>query len=240
MRILIVDDEPLARERLKSLIAATGRDTVCGEADSGQAALNLIGECQPDVLLMDIRMPGMDGLEAAQQVAKLQPAPAVIFTTAFDQHALAAFETRAMDYLLKPVGRVRLEEALERVRERLDHGTSDKTQKAGAHICARGRNKIELIPLEEVIYLRADKKYITVRHLHGEALIEDSLKALEEKHPRQFIRIHRNALVNPAYLSGLERDRNGRLCTTFRNIDDCLEVSRRHSSEIRALVLGNR
>lgn len=237
MRVLIVDDEQLARERLKALIADNGEDEICGEAGTGTAALEQAASCRPEVVLMDIRMPGLDGLDAARELAKLHPPPAVIFTTAYDQHALAAFETRAVDYLVKPVRRERLQEALSRVRERLESTPPAAGTNGRAHICARGRKRVELVPIEDVIYLQAEQKYVTVRHLGGEVLIEEPLKALEKEYADRFTRIHRNALVAKEYISGLERDRNGHLYVTFKNIDDRLEVSRRHAADLRELVL---
>ncbi|MEJ2480332.1 MAG: LytTR family DNA-binding domain-containing protein [Acidihalobacter sp.] len=237
MRVMIVDDELPARERLKALIADSGDDEVCGEAANGEEALRAAGECRPEVVLMDIRMPGMDGLDAARELAKLHPPPAVVFITAYDQHALAAFETRAVDYLLKPVRRERLEEALDRVRERSGAAQAPTEQPGRAHICARGRKRVELVPIEDVIYLQAEQKYITVRHRDGEVLIEEPLKALEAEFGDRFTRVHRNALVARDYISGLERDRLGHLYVTFKHIDDRLEVSRRHAAALRELVL---
>lgn len=239
MRVMIVDDELPARERLKALLADSGEDEVCGEAANGETALRVAGECRPEVVLMDIRMPGMDGLDAARELAKLHPPPAVVFTTAYDQHALAAFEARAVDYLLKPVRRERLAEALDRVRERLGTAPAPSGQAGGrAHICARGRKRVELVPIENVIYLQAEQKYITVRHRDGEVLIEEPLKALEAEFGVRFTRIHRNALVAREYISGLERDRAGHLYVTFKHIDDRLEVSRRHAAALRGLILN--
>lgn len=237
MRVLIVDDEPLARERLKALLSDSGVDEVCGEAGSGEAALRLAAECRPEVVLMDVRMPGIDGLKAARELAKLHPPPAVVFTTAYDQHALAAFDARAVDYLLKPVRRARLEEALNRVREHNNGASNAPVEQPGrAHLCARGHKRVELVPIEDVIYLQAEQKYITVRHLGGEVLIEESLKGLETEFRGRFTRIHRNALVARDYIAGLERDRSGHLYVTFKPIDDRLEVSRRHAAEVRELI----
>lgn len=237
MRILIVDDEMPARERLKALVADGGEHEVCGEADNGAKALEVAAECDPQIVLMDIRMPGMDGLDAARELAKLSHPPAVIFTTAYEQHALAAFETRALDYLLKPVRRERLEEALNRVRERV-MPTPAVSLPGRSHICARAHKRIELVPVEDVIYLQADQKYVTVRHRGGEVLIEEPLKALEAEFGERFTRVHRNALVARAYIAGLERDQGGHLYVSFKEIDDQLEVSRRHAASLRELVLN--
>ncbi|APZ41748.1 LytR/AlgR family response regulator transcription factor [Acidihalobacter ferrooxydans] len=237
MRVLIVDDEMLARERLKTLLGESAEDEVCGEASNGAMALEVAAECHPEVVLLDIRMPGVDGLQAARELARLHPPPAVIFTTAYEQHALAAFETRAVDYLLKPVRRERLAEALDRVRERHSTPARSAPAEGRAHICARGHKRVELIPIDDVIYLQAGQKYVTVRHRDGEALIDEPLKALEAEFGERFMRIHRNALVAREHLAGLERDRSGQLYVAFKGIDDRLEVSRRHAAIVRERVL---
>lgn len=242
MRVMIVDDEPLARERLKALLPDCGDYTLCGEASNGEEALQTAARCHPDIVLMDIRMPGIDGMAAARRLAELQDAPAVIFTTAYDQHALSAFEAQASDYLLKPVRRERLQEALARAQRltrpqlaNVQQGT-EEINEGRSHLCARSRGRLELVPIEAVYYLQADHKYVTVRHPGGEMLIEESLKALEEEFARRFLRVHRNALVACAHIAGLERDGRGRLTVYFKGIDDRLEVSRRHAAEVRESV----
>lgn len=243
MRVMIVDDEPLARERLKALLLDCGDYVVCGEASNGEEALRVAASSHPDIVLMDIRMPGIDGMTAARRLAELHDAPAVIFTTAYDQHALSAFEAQAADYLLKPIRRERLHEALTRVgrltRPQLasaQHAAEQVEPQGRSHLCARSRGRIELVPLEDVYYLQADHKYVTVRHPRGEILIEESLKTLEEEFAARFLRIHRNALVARAHVAGLERDARGRLIVYFKGIGDRLEVSRRHAAEVREAV----
>lgn len=239
---MIVDDEPLARERLKTLLVDCGDYTLCGEASNGAEALIKAASCHPDIVLMDIRMPGIDGMAAARQLADLHDAPAVIFTTAYDQHAISAFEAQAADYLLKPVRQERLQEALQKA-QRLTRpqlaniqNVSHEPNEGRRHLCARSRGRLELVPIEEVFYLLAEHKYVTVRYPRGEILIEESLKALEEEFPRRFLRIHRNALVSRAHITGLERDPRGKLTVRFKAIDDKLEVSRRHASEVREAI----
>ncbi len=238
MKCIIVDDESLARQRLIKLLQELDYVEVCGEAASGEAALALAGQVKADTILLDIRMPGMDGLETAQHLSKLEPAPAVIFTTAYGDHALEAFEARAIDYLLKPIDRPRLAQALEKAQRlsaaQLDElATVTPESPARTHLCARVRGNLELIPIENVLYLLADNKYVTVRTQDSEVLIEESLKALEEEFADHFMRIHRNALVARAALRGLGKNSLGQTCIVIAGIDDRLEISRRLLPEVR-------
>lgn len=238
MRVLIVDDESLARARLRGLIEALDGWEVAGEGANGREALELIERERPDIVLLDIRMPGMDGLEAARHMGQLEEPPAVIFTTAYGDHALAAFEAQAVDYLLKPIRRERLVQALERARRPTRAvlaalGSDAVEERARTHICARYRGTLELVPVEQVIYFQADQKYVTVRHSGGSVLIEESLKSLEDEFGERFLRIHRNALVAEAHMAGLETQGTSQASVTFRDIDDRLEVSRRHLPTVR-------
>lgn len=238
MRILISDDEPLARERLRSLIDEIGGMEVAGEACNGKACLELARKLTPDIVLLDIRMPGMDGLEAAAHLSHWEEPPAVVFTTAYGDHALAAFESNAVDYLLKPIRKQRLKQALHKA-QRLSPGqlsavkedTGDK--QARTHICVQSRQTMLLIPLEEIFYFHADHKYITVRHRRGENLIEDSLKALEQEFQGRFIRTHRSTLVSTSFLTGIEKTANGHR-VVLRGIPDRPEISRRHLASLKA------
>ncbi|MEJ2346655.1 MAG: LytTR family DNA-binding domain-containing protein [Gammaproteobacteria bacterium] len=238
MRVLITDDEAPARARLRALVDEIGRHEVVAEAASGSDALALCERLQPDALLLDIRMPGIDGLETARHLAQLEHPPAVIFTTAYDQHAVEAFDASAVDYLLKPIRRERLEEALDKV-QRLTRaqlaavGAQAGQDRTRTHICARIRGNLRLIPVDEVLYFMADQKYVIVRHLRGEVLVEESLKSLEQEFGGRFLRIHRNALVAKAYLEGMERAAGGRLLVRLRHVEEGLEVSRRHAAEVR-------
>ena len=244
MKILIVDDEVPARSRLRSLVDAIGDHQVIGEAGNGLDALAACERLRPEVVLLDIRMPGMDGLEAAARLCVAAEPPAVIFVTAYGDHALAAFEAEAVDYLLKPVRRERLAEALKKARRlnraQLDALTEARAQpdegKPREHLLCRRRGMLELIPIDEVRFLQADQKYVTVNHLQGEDLIEDSLKRLEEEFGDRFVRIHRNALVSRYHLGGLERDRDGQYFARVRDWDGQLEVSRRHVAEVKGLI----
>jgi two-component system response regulator AlgR len=245
MRILIVDDEPLARSRLRSLVEDLQEHEVVGEAENGRGAVERCAELEPDVVLLDIRMPGMDGLEAARHIAGAQVPPAVIFTTAYDDHALAAFETRAVDYLLKPVRAARLSDALAGARRHtraqlnvlqetaVAHGNDVRT-----HICARVRDSLKLVATENIYYFLAEHKYVTVRHSDGELLVEEALKDLAEEFRDRFTRVHRNALVANHYIAGLHKTSESRQVIAFRDIDDRIEVSRRHLPQVRKKLRG--
>lgn len=242
MRVLIVDDEAPARLRLRGLLQQLDNVSVAGEAADGAEALRQVGALNPDVVLLDIRMPGIDGLECARQLAGLATPPAVIFTTAYDKFAINAFEVQAMDYLVKPVRRERLEAALKRVlrpnaaqRAALESNASS-VEGRRRQLCVRVRDTLRLIDVENVFYFRADQKYVTVRHSAGEVLIEDSLRSLEEEFEQEFVRIHRNALVAVRAIDGLEKDDEGHFHLRLRGLDEKLEVSRRLVPEVRKLI----
>ncbi|MCM8857542.1 MAG: LytTR family DNA-binding domain-containing protein [Candidatus Thiodiazotropha sp.] len=241
MKILVVDDEVLARQRLVALIEEIGQPyQLAGEAANGEEALQKFNQIGADLVLMDIRMPGMDGLEAARQMAESDHPPAVIFTTAYEEHALQAFESAAQDYLLKPVRRVRLLAALQRsqrlTRSQLAATASTETEVPQLHASYRGG--LKSIPLDEVIYLRADSKYVMARHAEGELLLEESLKGLQQRFGDLLLRIHRNALVVRRHLSGLEKGRDGIPRVVMRGCEETLEVSRRHLPEVRRVLRG--
>jgi two-component system, LytTR family, response regulator AlgR len=191
-------------------------------------------------VLLDIRMPGIDGLEAALHLAGWEQPPAVIFTTAYGDHALAAFEAHAVDYLLKPVRRERLQQALARAR-RLSRARLDAARQASAaaprrHVCARSGTQIRLIPLDDILYFRADHKYVVVRHAGGEVLIEEPLKTLEQEFGDRFVRIHRNCLVALSRISALERAPDGLALLHLHGAGERLEISRRHLAPLRKLI----
>ena len=236
LKVLIVDDEPPARERLRSLLGEIPEALVVGEAVSGAQALALTHDLAPDVVLLDVRMPGMDGLEAARHLNVLEEPPAVIFTTAYDQYAVEAFEAHAVGYLLKPVRKEQLAAALIRA-GRLTRAQLQTLAAAGearrTHIAARSREGLKLIPIEEVRYFLADRKYTTVSHLSGEDLIEDSLRLLESEFGALFVRIHRNALVAVKHLERIERDADGQYFVRLRGAAAPLAVSRRMAGELK-------
>ena len=241
MRILIADDEPLARQRLRDLLAEVGSHEVVGEAANGREAIELADALSPDAVLLDIAMPVLDGLEAARHMSGFDPAPAVVFCTAYDEHALAAFETRAVDYLVKPIRRERLAEALERARRYSGERAAEVAQAMPqamkrTHLCARLRGSLRLIPLDEIHYLQAEEKYVVVHHSRGEDLIEDSLKALEVEFGDRFLRIHRNCLVARDELQELKRDGDGHVHVKLRHVEEPLEVSRRCLPQLRQRV----
>ncbi len=236
MKVLVVDDEAPARSRLRALLEESPPWQVVGEAADGVDALRQANDLDPDVVLLDIRMPGMDGLEAARHLAGLEHPPAVIFTTAFDRHALEAFEAAAVDYLLKPIRKARLQQALERARRpnRAQlNGLSGGTHTARTHICASNRGGLQLVPIEDVIYFLADQKYVSVRHAGGELLIEESLKSLEEEFGERFVRVHRNALVAAERLAGIDKTPQGGQVARLRGTEETVEISRRHAPELR-------
>ncbi|GGJ97677.1 LytR/AlgR family response regulator transcription factor [Luteimonas terricola] len=240
MKVVIADDEPLARERLRTLLAAHADIDVVAEAGDGRTALQACAEHEPDLVLLDIAMPGIDGLEAARHLAAFEPRPAVVFCTAYDAHALSAFDAAAVDYLVKPVRPERLEAALERVRTftaGLERGRGEGgAGKRRTHLCARLRGSLRLIPIEDVHYLQAEEKYVVVHHARGEDLIEESLKSLEEEFGDRFLRIHRNCLVARHELVELRRDPEGHVHAILRHGAQPLEVSRRCAAPLREML----
>lgn len=241
MRILIADDERPARERLHSLLDDMGNHEIVGEAGTGLEVISQIDSTRPEVVLLDIRMPGMDGLETAHHLSQLNPAPAVIFTTAYQEHALAAFESNAVDYLLKPVKRERLQEALQRaqvvsrgrlatLRER------DPQAPARNYLSAVVQGRIQLASVADICYFRAEQKYITAAWPGGELLLDESLKTLEEEFAGQFLRIHRNALVALRHIQRLDRDAEGNYNIVLHGISEPLRISRRHLSHVRRVL----
>lgn len=238
MRILVVDDEPLARRRLCAQVEDLGAGTVVGEAGTGVQALELAEREHPDVVLLDVRMPDMDGLEAARHLRKLARPPAVVFTTAYDEHALAAFETQALDYLLKPVRSERLAEALGRAevltagRDALDAAAAESGG-ARQHLSAVVGGALRLMPVRDVLYLRADQGYVTAVSADATLLVEDSLRSLEEEFAGTFVRVHRAALVAPRHVRALEKEAAGNTVVVFDACDDRLVVSRRLLANVR-------
>lgn len=241
MKVVIADDESLARERLRLLLAEHAGVEVVAEADSGLEALRACAEHRPDLVLLDIAMPGVDGLETARHLSAFDPRPAVVFCTAYDEHALLAFEAAAIDYLMKPIRPERLAVALERARTfvagRGNQAPLDTSNRpARTHLCARLRGSLRLIPIEEVHYLQAEEKYVVVHHVRGEDLIEESLKSLEEEFNGRFVRIHRNCLVARHELVELRRVGDGHVQAILRHGKAPLEVSRRCVAGLRETV----
>lgn len=245
MNVLIVDDEPLARERLARLLTELGGYRVLEPmASNGEEALLLVESLRPDVVLLDIRMPGLDGLQVAAKLCEREAPPAVIFCTAHDEFALEAFDVSAVGYLVKPVRSEALASALKKAERpnRVQLAALTKPPATGGvgprtHISARTRKGIELIPLDEVLFFLADHKYVTLRHMHGEVLLDEPLKALEDEFGDRFVRIHRNALVSRARIERLQRTTLGHFQLYLKDFnDDALVVSRRHVAGVRKLM----
>ena len=241
MKVVIADDEPLARERLRMLLGEIAGIEVVAEVGDGHAALHACAEHAPEVLLLDIAMPGIDGLEAARHLSTFEPRPAVVFCTAYDAHALSAFDAAAVDYLVKPVRAERLAAALERARTftagRIRaEADGEHPGKRRTHLCARLRGSLRLIPVEDVHYLQAEEKYVVVHHARGEDLVEESLKSLEEEFGERFVRIHRNCLVARHEIVELRRAADGHVQAVLRHGRAPLEVSRRCVAHLRETV----
>lgn len=240
MNILIADDEAPARSRLRDLLAEIDNVSVIAEAKNGREALALANELQPDIVLLDIRMPEMDGIEAAQHLQKLPKPPAVIFATAFDNYAMQAFDMNAVDYLLKPIRSERLQTALQKAHALLPQQLSaiKPLSPQRTHLSISERNRVLLVPVADIIYLRAELKYITVRTAEREYLIEESLTHLEQEFGSTFIRLHRNCLVASAYILGYEKrnhDEHGekQWVALLKHVPETITVSRRQQHLIR-------
>jgi len=242
LRVFIVDDEPPARNRLRDLLSDCSEQLaleVLGEAGNGREALDKLAELTVDVVLLDIRMPQMDGIELAQHLNKLPKPPVVIFTTAYDAYAIKAFDLRVIDYLLKPIRLGRLFEALNRARiavpvqtEVLRELLPDPRKNLSIH----ERGKIHLIPIEQVLFLRAELKYITVHTAEREYLIEESLNALEKEFAARFVRIHRNTLIAKDAIAGFERggdEGESGWMVKLKGLDEPLAISRRQQHIVK-------
>jgi len=240
VKVLVVDDEALARDRLADLVGDLDDFEVVGKAKDGHSALSMAESEAPDIVLMDIRMPGMDGIEAARHMAVLETPPAVIFTTAYDSYTLEAFEASAVGYIMKPVRRQRLADALNRAsrltRAQISGLAGQQAPDRRSNVCARVRGKLRLIPIDEIIYFRADQKYVSVHHLGGEDLIDETIKALAEEFEREFVRIHRNALVALEFIESVQHGDSGQLLVRMRHCDEPLIVSRRHAGSFKKRV----
>jgi two-component system response regulator AlgR len=242
LKMLIVDDEAPARARLSAMVGDIGGWNVIAEAANGAETLELCQQQTPDVVLLDIRMPGMDGIEVAGHLCSFETPPAIIFTTAYDEYAVKAFETHAVGYLLKPVRRERLMRALEQAAKigRLQLAQlAEMNPELGARqrISVSQAGKIILVPTETVVAFCADQKYVRmVYELDGEmkeSLIDEPLKALEKEFAADFARIHRNSLVRISRIESLERADGAQQQVMLRGLEEALPVSRRHISELK-------
>jgi len=241
MKLVIVDDEPLARERLRRMIDEFPGWQVVGEASNGRQAVACIKDLEPDVVLMDIHMPDVDGLQAARKLAEMAVPPAVIFVTAHSEHALSAHEAAAAGYLLKPIRREQLAQALQRARrpsraqlQAIQSGNEGEHE-TRQFIHANTREGLVRVPVNDVVYFLAEQKYVTVHHLHGQMLIEDSLRTLEDDLDDRFLRVHRKALVATRFMQALERGEEG-LALRLRNADKLVPVSRRCVADVRKIL----
>jgi two-component system response regulator AlgR len=245
LKVVIADDETPARSRVRDLLedcASSFPIELVGEAASGRELLALLEKTPVDVVLLDIRMPEMDGLEAAQHLLRLTEPPSIIFTTAYDDYALKAFELHAVDYLVKPIRLRRLHDALTRVRSitplRLDvlQRIAPDPRK---HLSVQERGKVMLIPVSDIRYLRAELKYVTVRTAAREHLVEESLSRLEQEFSEQFVRIHRSCLVAKTHIIGFEKNAveagESRWTVMLNGLDEKLPVSRRQQHIVKEL-----
>lgn len=245
LRVLVVDDETPARRRLRDLLddcSAALPLAVVGEAQSGREAMDLLQSVPVDLVLTDIRMPDMDGIELARHLLKVTHPPVVVFTTAYHEHAVQAFEVNAVDYLMKPVRVQRLLSALEKV-PKLKPVPSETLVElptsARRYLSVTERSRVILVPIEEVIYLKAELKYITIRTSKREFLLEESLTKLEQEFGSRFVRVHRNCLVARVHIRGFERrvndDGDAHWEVLLNEIPDTLPVSRRQQFVVREI-----
>jgi two-component system response regulator AlgR len=240
-RVLIADDEAPARSRLRDLLDDCRDEfplVIVDEARNGREVLEAVGREKVDIVLLDIRMPEMDGMEAARHLAGMEHPPGIIFTTAFDAYAIKAFEVNAIDYLLKPI---RAERLLAALRKAAASAPSREALAAAAnqprrHLSVHERGKIHLVPVPEILYLRAELKYVTVRTAAKEYLVEESLTRLEEEFGEAFVRVHRNCLVARAAVEGFERhsaESESGWAVIVRGTGERLAVSRRQQHVVK-------
>lgn len=242
MKVVVCDDEPLARERVARMLEGMSGYEVVAQAGNGSECLSALEKQAADVVLLDIRMPEMDGLETAKHISEMESPPAVIFCTAYGEHALDAFKVNAVDYLLKPIRKDNLEKALSQATvlnkaqiQHLQENVPDESQ-GRTHISAKTHKGLELIPIEQIAYFMADQKYVTVYWEQGEVLIDETLKDLETEFNGRFLRIHRNALVAKNRIEALEQASQGHYVVRLQGVEERVTVSRRHVSGLRKVM----
>ena len=224
---------------MRDLLSDIEDVAVVAEAKNGKEAIDLALQTKPDLMLLDIRMPVMDGIEAAQHAQKIEPKPHIIFTTAFDAYAIKAFDLNAIDYLLKPIRLERLQTAINKAHalKPAQIAALKPLQKTRTHLSIHERGRVLLIPIETIIYLRAELKYITVRTVEREYLIEESLTNLEAEFGERFIRLHRNCLVAPPFIAGYEKrlnqDNEAQWVALLKGINETVTISRRQQHLVR-------
>ena len=239
LNILIADDEAPARNRLRDLLGEIENICIVAEAKNGKEAIELASETKPDVMLLDIRMPLIDGIEAAEHAQKLLPKPSIIFTTAFDAYAIKAFDLNAIDYLLKPIRLERLQTAINKA-----HALQAKQiealrplHKIRSHLSIHERGRVILLPLADIVYLRAELKYVTVRTAEREYLLEESLTNLEAEFGAHFVRLHRNCLVASPFIAGYEKraDETGdsQWHALLKGVPETIAISRRQQHLVK-------
>lgn len=243
MKVMICDDEPLARDRLTRMLARIEGVSLVGEANNGRELLLGIQLHSPDIVLTDIRMPTMDGLEAATHIANLDHPPAIVFCSAYDEYAIKAFQVQAIGYLLKPVRQNDLEDVIRQagkvnkaqlasVRQELGSENVDEPVSARQCISVKSHRGLELIPISDIRYFKADQKYVTVRYSEGEVLVDETLKELEDELKGRFVRVHRNALVSLAHLEAVENLESG-YQVRLQGVEEKVDISRRHVAVLK-------
>jgi two-component system response regulator AlgR len=240
LRVLIADDEPLAAERLQLLLARADGAQLVGTASDGDSAINLSEALHPDVMLLDIAMPGLDGIAVARALAAQTPSPAVVFVTAYDQFAVAAFEVQAVDYLMKPVDPARLQRALERARSYIDHrgteGAPAKPSRWLDEFWASDLSGLVRIAARDVDRVSAERDYMRLHVGRRSWLIHHSMAALEEGlDPEMFVRLHRSAIVRKDFIAGFTRNASGRWIARLADGTE-QPVGRLYSDKVRVIA----
>ena len=236
--IILVDDEVLARDRLRRMLEGEKDYEVIAEAANGDQAISLVQQYQPDILLMDIRMPGMDGLEAAQHLSQLTRPPAIVFCTAYDEYAINAFDVQAVGYVLKPVRKEQLLKALERAKgiSNLQLKALPKKLKARTHLSAKTHVGVELMALVGVSHFVADQKYVTAHYQGRQILLDEPLKQLEQEFGQRLLRIHRNCLVSLHHVERLIIAKQGQSSIKLKSVERPLTISRRHLPQVKKVL----
>jgi two-component system response regulator AlgR len=244
LKVLIVDDEALARSRLRTLLGdcTDPRAEVVGEAGNAVAAMEQIQRAPCDLMLLDIHMPGVDGMTLASNLRAMVAPPKVVFVTAHAEHAVSAFELDAVDYLTKPVRLDRLQQALQKVQRLRGASEQAETSSGGESLLIQERGRSERVALSEVIYLKAELKYITVRTAEKEHIYDGALSDLEQKYAHLFVRVHRNALVARRCVRAVEKvhdpvEGEGWM-VRLDGCDERLAVSRRQLAAVRESLVG--
>ncbi|RIX77401.1 LytR/AlgR family response regulator transcription factor [Acidovorax cavernicola] len=247
LKTLIVDDEALARSRLRTLLrdCTSPAAAVTAEASQGEEALAHLAAMDLDLVLLDVHMPGVDGIEVARALRSRPDAPAVVFVTAHASHAVTAFELEAVDYLTKPVRAERLQQALQKVERFLkERRAAQPTEATPESVLIQDRGRAERVPLSEVLYLKSEYKYLTVRTATRSHILDGSLNDFEERYPHRFLRVHRNALVARAAIRALERYDDGEdaegWALRLDSVPEPVAVSRRQLAAVREMLKESR